>query len=110
MRNKTINAMLELGISANTMGFEYIADAMELMEKDKELRFHVCRLYDAIAVKYGVATSSRVERAIRHAFQSALTHAPLETTEKWLTNTGKQTNGSLLSIFYLRLKGGEADV
>lgn len=104
MRNKTINAMLELGISANTKGFDYIADAMELLQEDEELRFHICQLYDKIAAKYEAATNSRVERAIRHAFQSVLLHAPLEVTEKWLTQTGKQTNGSLLAIFYLKLK------
>lgn len=33
MRNKAIDALLELGIPANTKGFQYITDAMELIAK-----------------------------------------------------------------------------
>lgn len=104
MRKKAMEVMLILGISANTKGFTYIADAMEVMDEAPELRYHICNLYQKIADRYPGATMSRVERAIRHVFQSVCTNACLEDVERWLTATGKQSNGNLLTIFYMKLK------
>lgn len=106
MREKAIHAMIQLGIQANTKGFTYIADAMELLEKDEELRFHTCRLYEEIAKLHEGANKSRVERAIRNSFQYASTNACLEDMERYLTTAGRQSNGNLLAVFYLKLKRG----
>lgn len=104
MREKAIKALLELGISANTKGFMYITEAMELIAEKEERRFRVTKLYGEIAGLHADATALRVERAIRHAFQEACAYGDLAVIEKWLTATGKQTNGNLLSILYIRLK------
>lgn len=104
MREKTMEALLELGISANTKGFVYITDAVMLIDEKEELRFQITKLYGEIAKLHADATAIRVERAIRHTFRKVCSYAPLKVTEKWLTATGKQTNGNLLSILYIRLK------
>ena len=35
MKNKTINALIEMGIPANIKGFKYIVDAMVLFSEDE---------------------------------------------------------------------------
>ena len=102
MKNKVINALIEMGMPANVRGFEYIIDAMELFS-DNEIRYgKITVLYELIAKKRDV-TASRVERAIRTAFSTVITHGCLEAVEKYMTlhNT---TNGNLLHALYLRLQ------
>lgn len=104
MREKAIEALLDLGISANKKGFDYIVDAIDLISKNEDLRFQVTRIYCEVAKLHENATAGRVERAIRHAFQESFTRSPQWAVDKWLTSTGKITNGNLLSILYIRLK------
>ena len=82
MRNKAINALLELGIPANTKGFLYIADAMELIAENKELQYKTYRLYEEIAKRHEGATATRVERAIRRAFSETTTYRNVDVVEK----------------------------
>lgn len=59
--------MLQLGITANLMGYEYIRTAVLLVIQDEKLKKNVTKgLYLEIANKYN-STPSRVERAMRHA-------------------------------------------
>lgn len=103
MRNKAINALLELGIPANTKGFLYITDAMEIIGENKELQYKTYRLYEEIAKRYEGVTVSKVERAIRHAFSEVTSYKNVEAVEKWLTLSGRMSNGNLLAILYIRL-------
>lgn len=104
MKNKAVNALIEMGMPANIKGFQYIAEAMELIGTEVRWRpgtGNVTRLYQKLAEIYG-DTPSRVERAIRHAFSIVLTSGYLEAVEKYLTMQ-KTTNGNLLTVFFLRL-------
>lgn len=101
MKNKAMNALLEMGMPANVKGFQYITDAMVLFEEDKAWRLKLTALYHKIAEMNGV-TPSGVERAIRHAFSIVLTRGYLEAVERYLTMQNT-TNGNLLSVFFLRL-------
>ena len=103
MRNKAINALLELGIPANTKGFLYITDAMEAIDENEGLQYKTYQLYEEIAKKYEGVTASKVERAIRHAFSEVTTYKNIEAAEKWLTLSGRMSNGNLLAILYIRL-------
>lgn len=101
MRNKAINALIEMGMPANIKGFDYITDAMCLYAEDEIWRYKTSILYLKLAQKYKT-TPSGVERCIRHAFEIVITKGYLEVVEKYLTlqNT---TNGNLLSVLYFRL-------
>lgn len=103
MRNKAIDALLELGIPANTKGFQYITDAMELIAENKELQYQTYHLYEEAARLHEGATATRVERAIRHAFSEITAYKNTETVEKWLSVSGRMSNGNLLAILYTRL-------
>lgn len=103
MRNKAINALLELGIPANTKGFRYITDAMEAIAENKELQYQTYRLYEEVAKLHEGATATKVERAIRYAFGEVTAYKNVEVVEKWLTVSGRMSNGNLLAILYTRL-------
>lgn len=102
MKNKTTNVLIELGISACSKGFKYIVDAMILFENEEWLESKIIALYHKIA-KDNNATVASVERAIRHAFGTAITKGNLELVEKYLSLTNT-TNGNLLHVLYIRLK------
>jgi hypothetical protein len=101
MKNKAVNALIEMGMPANIKGFGYIVDAMCLFDDEKWLRGKTTDLYREIGRKNNT-TMSRVERAIRHAFGIVLLKGNLEIVEKYITMQNT-TNGNLLHTLYLRL-------
>lgn len=104
MRNKAINALIEMGIPANHKGFHYILDAMEIYAKDKEyVSGKTTALYERIARMNGT-TASRVERGIRYSFGIAVTEGNLDSLNKYMTAAQRPTNGNLLACLYLKLK------
>lgn len=66
MRRKIENALLELGVTPNLKGFDYICRAVEIISTSKERTKIVDGLYADIAKEFGT-TKTRVERGIRHA-------------------------------------------
>lgn len=102
MKDKAVNALLEMGAPANLKGFNYIVDAMILFEDDKWLKSKMMNLYAQIA-SMNNSTASKVERAIRSTFKKVLDSGDLEIIEKYLTHKNA-SNGNLLHVFYLKLK------
>lgn len=110
MKNKAMNALIEMGVPANIKGFHYIADIMQLFDEDGIWIYaKTTMLYEKIAAmsKDG---ASNVERAIRHAFSIAVTKGDLFAVEKYLTLQNTK-NGNLLATFYIKLsqEGKDAD-
>lgn len=101
MKNKAINALIEMGMPADIKGFQYIIDAMCLFEDEQWRTGKTTALYFKIGTMHDT-TASRVERAIRHAFGVVLTKGNLKEVEKYLTILDTK-NGNLLHVFYLRL-------
>lgn len=61
----------ELGIPAHIKGYQYLRDAISMVVRDREMMEAVTKiLYPEIAKK-NYTSSSRVERAIRHAIEVA---------------------------------------
>lgn len=103
MKNKTINALLEMGMPADIKGFRYITEIMCLYDNDNKLiDGNLMGVYQTIA-KQNDTTVSRVERALRHAFSIVQTKGELEIVEKYLTML-HQKNSALLATLYYRLK------
>lgn len=103
MRNDIVDILLEIGIPAGVKGFTYIYDALELFDTDTYYsNGKICSLYADIAKKRGT-TASSVERAIRHAFETATTKGNREVVEQYLDLVNTQ-NSNLLRTLYLRLK------
>lgn len=103
MKNKTIKALLEMGMPADIKGFRHITDIMCLYENDEDyITGNLMCVYEKIAEQNNT-TASRVERAIRHAFSGILKSGEPKLIKKYLS-TPKNKNGSLLATLYYRLK------
>ena len=101
MRNRVINALIEMGMPADIKGFDLIVDAMEMFQDEETRNGKTTVLYGMLAKKNN-STASRVERAIRHAFSVVLTKGDLKAVEKYLS-LQRTANGNLLHVLYIRL-------
>lgn len=101
MKNRTVNALLSMGMPADIKGFGYIVEAMILFEEEDWREGKTTALYYGIA-KRKKTTPPRVERAIRHAFGEMLKNGNKKEIEKYFSFC-KPTNGNLLHVLYLRL-------
>lgn len=105
MHNEIVDILLCAGIPASTKGFIYIHDALELMDKDSYyFSGKICALYAKIAQQNG-ANSAQVERAIRYAFEGALTRGNLESVGHYLDPVNTR-NSNELRVLFLRWKQG----
>lgn len=103
MRDDTMDVLLRIGIPASTKGLTYICDAIELFDTDPYYpEGKICSLYNDIAHRHDT-TSSRVERAIRHAFETAITRGDKKLLGRYLDVANTQ-NSNLLRSLYFRLK------
>ncbi len=72
----------ELGVPSHIKGYTYIREGINLIYNDPELASAITKeLYPMIAKKYNT-TSSRVERAIRHAIEVSWNRANWELMEE----------------------------
>lgn len=102
MQNDVVDVLLNIGVPAGVKGFSYICDAMVIFDEDAYYRGgKICALYEEIA-KRRETTASRVERAIRHAFEAAINKGNQEMVEHYLDTINTQ-NCNLLRTLYLRL-------
>lgn len=103
--------LLALGIKPNISGFRYLVDAVEIWaERNGDLSI-TKELYPQIAVKRGT-TGSRVERAIRHAIETAADCCSFEDMASILgtttnMNKGKLTNSEFISTLALLVEREE---
>ena len=101
----------QIGVPAHIKGYQYIREAIILTVKDMELINAVTKaLYPMVAKKFAT-TSSRVERAIRHAIEVAWDRGDIEVLQKYFGYTvsnikGKPTNSEFIAMIAdnLRLK------
>ncbi len=106
MRSDVVDILLEVGIPASVKGFTYIRDAIELFDSDPYYSSgKICALYADIAKKR-CTSPSIVERAIRHAFETATSKGNREMVKRYLDLVNTQ-NSNLLRTLYLRLKQNE---
>ena len=103
--------MHQIGVPAHIKGYEYLREAIILSVNDREMMGSVTKiLYPAVAKKYQT-TTSRVERAIRHAIEVAWDRGDVDTLNAYfgytIQNTrGKPTNSEFIAMIAdnLRLK------
>ena len=93
----------ELGIPAHIKGYQYLRDAISMVVRDREMMEAVTKiLYPEIAKK-NYTSSSRVERAIRHAIEVASGRGSLEVIDELFgytisTGKGKPTNSEFIAL------------
>lgn len=101
----------QIGVPAHIKGYQYLRTAILLTVNDGEIINSVTKiLYPSVAKQYQT-TTSRVERAIRHAIEVAWDRGDIDTLNSYFgytiqTNRGKPTNSEFIAMIAdnLRLK------
>lgn len=93
----------ELGIPAHIKGYQYLRDAISMTVKDPEMMASVTKILYPTIAKAHQTTSSRVERAIRHAIEVAWGRGKMETIDEVFgytvsTGKGKPTNSEFIAL------------
>ena len=108
MESKVTAIIHEVGVPAHIKGYQYLREAICIAVNDMDVINAVTKvLYPTVAKKFGT-TSSRVERAIRHAIEVAWDRGDLETLQKYFGYTvnstkGKPTNSEFIAMISDRL-------
>lgn len=93
----------EMGIPAHIKGYHYLRECILMSIDDMDVLNAITKiLYPTVAKKYQT-TSSRVERAIRHAIEVAWNRGKLDTLEALFSYTistgkGKPTNSEFIAL------------
>ena len=93
----------EIGVPAHIKGYQYLREAIMMSVEDPEMLGSITKvLYPTIARKYQT-TSSRVERAIRHAIEVDWNRGKMETLDAMFgytinTGKGKPTNSEFIAL------------
>ncbi len=103
LENRVTNMLHEIGIPAHIKGYHYLRDAIIMAVNDMDVLNAITKiLYPTVAKKYQT-TSSRVERAIRHAIEVAWSRGKLDTLDELFgytvsTGKGKPTNSEFIAL------------
>ncbi len=93
----------QIGVPAHIKGYQYLRTAIMMTIEDNDIINSVTKiLYPSVAKKYQT-TSSRVERAIRHAIEVAWDRGDIDTLNSYFgytiqNNRGKPTNSEFIAM------------
>lgn len=99
----------QIGVPAHIKGYHYLREAILLSVYDAEMLESITKvLYPTVAKKFST-TSSRVERAIRHAIEIAWDRGDIDTLNSFFgytvnTGKGKPTNSEFIALIADKLK------
>lgn len=106
----------QIGVPAHIKGYHYLREAIIMAVNDIDIMNSVTKcLYPSVAKKHGT-TSSRVERAIRHAIEVAWDRGDVDVLNSYFGYTihsgkGKPTNSEFIALIadklQLQLKSAE---
>ena len=102
------NIFLSMGIPAHIKGYHFLREAIKLVVNDREKINAITKdLYPTVALNFNT-TSSKVERAIRHAIDVAWTRGQMENINmlfgsKLYVKHEKPTNGEFIALIADRL-------
>lgn len=103
LETRVTDMLHEIGIPAHIKGYHYLRDAILMSIEDMDVLNAITKiLYPTVAKKHQT-TSSRVERAIRHAIEVAWSRGNLDTLEELFGYTvsngkGKPTNSEFIAL------------
>jgi Response regulator containing CheY-like receiver, AAA-type ATPase, and DNA-binding domains len=99
----------QIGVPAHIKGYHYLREAIMLAIQDIDIINSITKqLYPTVAKKYQT-TSSRVERAIRHAIEVAWDRGDVDTLNSYFGYTihnsrGKPTNSEFIAMIADKLR------
>ncbi len=105
----------QIGVPAHIKGYNYLRDAIMMSVKDTDMISSITKILYPTVAKRHQTTSSRVERAIRHAIEVAWDRGDIDTLDSYFgytihNNRGKPTNSEFIAMISdkirLSLKAG----
>lgn len=99
----------QIGVPAHIKGYHYLREAILMAVDDIDIMNSVTKcLYPSVAKKHGT-TSSRVERAIRHAIEVAWDRGDVDVLNSYFGYTihsgkGKPTNSEFIALIADKLR------
>ncbi len=104
--------MHEIGVPAHIKGYQYLRDAIMLSVSDPEMMSSVTKVLYPTVAKHFKTTSSRVERAIRHAIEVAWDRGDVDVLSSYFGYTiqnerGKPTNSEFIAMISDKLRLGK---
>ena len=103
LESRVTEVLHNMGVPAHIKGYHYLRDAIIMAVSDMDVLNAITKiLYPTVAKKYQT-TSSRVERAIRHAIEVAWSRGKLDTLDELFgytvsTGKGKPTNSEFIAL------------
>ncbi len=101
----------QIGVPAHIKGYQYVREAIKLTVENPEMLNSVTKILYPTVAKNFKSTSSRVERAIRHAIEVAWDRGDVEVLNSYFGYTiqsqrGKPTNSEFVAMISdkIRLK------
>ena len=96
------DTLKDLGISPKYMGYSYLKTAIELVMDDVSLAHSVTKVLYPTVAKEHKTTSSRVERAVRHAIEIAFYRGDIDKLKDIFgfsvsCDKGKATNSEFIA-------------
>lgn len=109
MEVKVTQILHQIGVPAHIKGYHYLRDSIIMSVETPEIINAVTKkLYPSVAKKYET-TSSRVERAIRHAIEVAWDRGDIDILNSYFgytihTGRGKPTNSEFIAMISDKLR------
>ncbi len=106
---KITEILHQIGVPAHIKGYHYLRDSILMsVEKPEIINAVTKELYPSVALKYET-TSSRVERAIRHAIEVAWDRGDVDVLNSYFGYTihnsrGKPTNSEFIAMISDKLR------
>ena len=103
LRGQVTEILHQIGVPAHIKGYHYLRDSILMAIEDPEIINAVTKqLYPSVAKRYNT-TSSRVERAIRHAIEVAWDRGDVDVLNSYFGYTihntrGKPTNSEFIAM------------
>ncbi len=99
----------QIGVPAHIKGYQYLRESIMLSVKDTEMINSITKLLYPTVAKNNKTTSSRVERAIRHAIEVAWDRGDIDTLNSYFGFTvqndrGKPTNSEFIAMISDKLR------
>ena len=103
LENQVTNMIHEIGIPAHIKGYHYLRDAIIMAVEDMDVLNAITKILYPTVAKRHQTTSSRVERAIRHAIEVAWSRGKLDILDSLFGYTvsngkGKPTNSEFIAL------------
>ncbi len=101
--------MYQIGVPAHIKGYQYLREAIKCSVEDPEMLNSVTKILYPTVAKTFSTTSSRVERAIRHAIEVAWDRGDVDVLSSYFGYTiqnerGKPTNSEFIAMLTDRIR------